>query len=192
MTSVPAEAKQQLAPTGKLRPAITLGNTVLAQGTPEAPTGITPELSRELGKRLGVPVELVTFPGAAKALEGLLTGKCDIAFLANEPVRAADGDFTAPYVIIEGVYMVPKNSPLKKVEDVDRDGVRIGVNLGSAYDLNLTRTLKHAPLVRGPSGVALFETEKLDAAAGVKQPLAIYAKEHPEVHLLDGRFMEIK
>src|SRR5207253_6447676 len=97
--------------------------------------------ARELGRRLGLPLELVPFDAAGKVFEALKAGAWDIAFLAIEPVRAAEIAFTAPYVIIEGVYMVPTNSPLKTVAEVDRDGIRIAVNKGSAYDLFLTRTL---------------------------------------------------
>jgi polar amino acid transport system substrate-binding protein len=113
-------------------------------------------------------------------------------FLAIEPVRAAEIAFTAPYVIIEGVYMVPKNSALKTVADVDREGVRIAVNKASAYDLFLSRSLKKATLVRGESGVDLFVKDKLEVAAGVKQPLVAYAKTNPNVRVMDGRFMEIQ
>ena len=153
---------------------------------------MTPELARELGKRLGVAVELKPFDAAGKVFEALKAGEVDIIFLAIEPVRAAEIAFTAPYVIIEGVYMVPKDSPLKTVADVDRAGVRIGVNKASAYDLFLTRSLKAATLVRGDDGVTLFKEQKLEAAAGVKQPIVLYAKTDPEVRVLDGRFMEIR
>ena len=77
------------------------------------------------------------FDAAGKAFEALKTGSLDIGFLAIEPVRAAEVDFTAPYVLIEGTYMVPKDSALQTIDDVDRAGVRIGVNKGSAYDLYL-------------------------------------------------------
>ncbi len=183
---------KDLAPSGTLRVGINLGNIVLAKGTPNAPRGITPDLARELGKRLGTPIELVPFDAAGKTFEALKAGKLDIIFIAIEPVRAAEIEFTAPYVLIEGVYMVPKDSPLKTVADVDRNGVRIGVNNASAYDLFLTRTLKHATLMRAQNGVDLFAREKLEATAGVKQPLAAYAKIHPEVRIIDGRFMEIR
>jgi polar amino acid transport system substrate-binding protein len=189
---VPSDIVKSLAPTGKLRVAINLGNMVLAQGTPDAPRGVTPELARELARRLGVPHELICFDAAGKAFEAVKAGQVDIVFLAIEPVRAAEIAFTAPYVIIEGVYMVPKNSALKTVADVDRAGVRIGVNKNSAYDLYLTRTLKNAKLVRGESGVALFVNDKLEAAGGVKQPLVAYAKTNPDVRIMDGRFMEIQ
>jgi polar amino acid transport system substrate-binding protein len=186
------EVVKDLAPGGKLRVGINFGNMVLAQGTPDAPRGITPDLSRELGKRLGVPVEFIPYDAAGKTFEALKAGKLDIIFLAIEPVRAAEIEFTAPYVLIEGVYLVPKDSPLKTVADVDRDGVRIGVNKDSAYDLFLTRTLKHAKLLRAEDGVALFVKDKLDAAAGVKQPLVLFAKTNPNVRVMDGRFMEIR
>src|SRR4029077_16454213 len=98
VSTVPPEAVKSLAPTGKLRVAINLGNIVLAQGTPEKPTGVTPELAQELAKHLGVPFELTTFDGAGKAFEAAKAGKVDIVFLAIEPVRAAEIAFTAPYV----------------------------------------------------------------------------------------------
>jgi polar amino acid transport system substrate-binding protein len=194
VSSVPSDVVNNLAPTGKLRVAINLGNMVLAQTDPASgePKGITADLARELGRRLGVPVELVRFDAAGKAFDALKTGALDIVFLAIEPVRAAEVAFSPPYVIIEGVYMVPKDSSLKTIADVDRDGVRVGVNKGSAYDLYLTRTLKHATLVRGEDGTDLFMKEKLEAAAGVKQPLAAFVQRNPSVRLMEGRFMEIQ
>jgi len=193
MTAVSPDIVKELAPTGKLRVAINFGNIVLAQiDETVGPKGVTVDLARELARRLGVPVELSPFDAAGKAFEALKAGKVDIVFLAIEPVRAAEVAFTAPYVIIEGVYMVPKESGLKSVADVDRAGVRIGVNKASAYDLYLTRTLKHATLVRGESGVDLFIKDKLEAAGGVKQAIVAYAKTNPAVRVIDGRFMEIR
>jgi len=193
VSAIPPDVVKDLAPTGRLRAAINLGNIVLAQkSTSGEPTGITIDLARELGRRLGVPVELVAFDAAGKVFDALKTGPLDIVFLAIEPVRAAEIDFTAPYVIIEGVYMVPRDSALKAVVDVDRAGVRVAVNKGSAYDLFLTRTLKHATLVRGESGIELFIKDRLEVAAGVKQPLVAFAKTNPNVRVMDGRFMEIQ
>ena len=195
----PPDALKDLAPTGKLRAAINLGNGVLAQKDPASsePKGLTPDLARELAKRLGVPLEMVVFESAGKVFDGAKTGAWDVAFIAIEPVRAAEIEFTAPYVIIEGTYMVPMNSPLKTVTDVDRPGVRIAVGRGAAYDLYLTRTLKDATLVRaeGGGGSALIEafvTQKLEAAAGVRQALEAYAKTHPEVMVMQDKFMEIR
>ena len=194
MSTVPADLVKDLAPTGKLRAAINLGNMVLAQKDPATGDmrGVTVDLARELARRVGLPLELVPFDAAGKVFEALKAGAWDVAFLAIEPVRAAEIAFTAPYVIIEGVYLVPKDSPLRAVADVDRDGVRIAVNKGSAYDLYLTRTIKHAQLVRGENGIELFVRDRLEAAAGVKQPLVEYAKTDPSVRIMDGRFMEIR
>lgn len=191
MSEISSEVIQDLAPAGKLRVGINLGNPVLAQGTPNAPSGVTVDLARELGKRLGVAVEMTTVDAARKSFEALKAGTVDVIFLAIEPARAADAEFTSPYVLIEGVYLVPQDSPIKTNADVDAAGIKIGVKKGSAYDLFLTRTLKHAEIVRGDEGVDIFVKEKLSAGAGVKQPVAAYAKAHPEVRLLDGRFMEI-
>ena len=192
MSTVSADVLKDLAPTGTLRASINLGNIVLAQGTPDNPTGVTPELARELGRRLGVPVALSAFDAAGKAFEAMKAGQVDIVFLAIEPVRAAEIEFTAPYVIIEGVYMVRKDSPLKSPADVDQPGIRVGVNKASAYDLFLTRSLKNAKLERSEDGAKLFIAQKLDAAGGVKQSLQQFAKGRDDVRLIEERFMEIQ
>ena len=176
---------KDLAPTGKLRAAINFGNGVLAQKGPNGePRGVTPELATALAKRLGVPVEFVIYPAAGQVAAGAKQNAWDIGFIAIEPARAAEIDFTAPYVLIEGTYLVRKDSPLKDVADVDKPGIKIGVGLGSVYDLYLTRTLKNATLVRNPKGGAVggiepFVNDRLDAAAGVREPLDAYAKDHP-------------
>ena len=74
MSVVPTDALKELAPTGKIRAAINLGNPVLAQGTMQAPSGVTVDLARELAKRAGVPLELVPFDAAGKVFEVLKAG----------------------------------------------------------------------------------------------------------------------
>src|SRR5580692_1414716 len=180
-----------LAPGGTLRAAINLGNPVLAQGTAAAPAGVTVDIAREIGARLGLPVELACFDAARDSFAAVTTGRADICFLAIEPARAAEVTFTAPYVLIEGVYAVSEQSPLIAVADVDRPGVRIGVKLGSAYDLFLTRTLQHATVVRGTEGTTEFLTGNLEAAAGVREPMTEFVGSHPGFRLVEGRFMEI-
>jgi polar amino acid transport system substrate-binding protein len=192
MSDVSTDVLKELAPTGKLRASINLGNIVLAQGSPDDPGGVTPALARELAKRLGVPCALTCFDGAGKAFEACKRGLIDIVFLAIEPVRAAEIEFTAPYVIIEGCYAVPKDSKLNSPADVDRPGIRIGVNKNSAYDLFLTRSLKHATLMRSEDGAEDFVKNKYEAAGGVKQALQKFIAQHPDVRLIDERFMEIR
>src|SRR5215472_13776955 len=175
MSTIPPDVVKDLAPTGKLRAAINLGNSVLAQKDVSGEIkGVTADLSHELARRAGVPLEFVPFEAAGKVFEALKSGAWDIAFLAIEPVRAAEIDFTPPYVLIEGTYMVTTDSPLKVIADVDKPGNRIAVGRGSAYDLYLTRTIKNATLVRAQTGggramIDLFLNDKLEAAAGVKQ-----------------------
>lgn len=199
MSKPDAAVLAQLAPGGKLHAAINFGNSVLAQKDPATgePKGITPDLARELGRRLGVPVEFATYDAAGKVFDAVKTGAWDIAFVAIEPVRAAEIEFSAPYVIIEGTYMVPKDSSLKTIADVDKPGVRIAVGPKSAYDLYLTRTIKNATIVRASAGggrpmIDLFVNDKLEVAAGVRQPLVAYAKDHPDMRVMDGHFMEIQ
>ena len=192
----PADIVRDIAPSGRLRAAINFGNPVLAQKDPAsgAPQGVSVALAHELGRQLGVPVDLIPFTQAGQVVEASVAGAWDIAFLAIDPVRAAGIDFTAPYVSIEGVYLVDGASPLGHIEDIDRDGVRVAVITGSAYDLFLTRTLMQARIHRAgtsPGALDLLLQHQADVLAGVKQPLVEYANAHPEMRLIPGRFMQI-
>jgi polar amino acid transport system substrate-binding protein len=189
---LPIDTPGDLAPTGTLRASINLGNPVLAQGTPTAPRGVTVDIANQLGARLGVPVQLLCFDAARESFEAMEDGRADVCFLAIDPARAGIIAFTAPYAVIEGVFGVPEDSPIKTIADVDRDGVRVGVKKGSAYDLYLSRTLKHAQVVRGREGVAVFLEQQLEVAAGIRQPMADFAVANGAVRLLEPRFMEIQ
>ncbi|MET9422808.1 transporter substrate-binding domain-containing protein [Streptomyces sp. NPDC006540] len=191
MKTATAAVVQDLAPSGVLRASINLGNPVLAQGTPAEPTGVTVDIAREIGARLGVPVELLCFDAARKSYQAMAEGHADLCFLAVDPAREAEVAFTAPYVLIEGVFAVPGDSELTTAADVDRPGVRIGVKEGSAYDLFLSRTLRHASVVRGKDGIDEFRAQGLEAAAGIRQPMAEFVAAEPGFRLVDGRFMEI-
>ncbi len=190
-------AAADLAPTGTLRAAINFGNPILAtrDAASGEPRGVSVDLAREAAKRLGLPIELVTFTSAGQVVEAVKARSVDLAFVAIDPVRAADTEYTAPYVIIEGAYLVRQNSPLRSNAEVDRAGHRIAVGRGSAYDLYLRRELKAATLVQAPTSPAvtdLFLAQNLEVAAGVKQQLQADAQRLPGLRLLDGRFMVIE
>jgi len=189
---VPARIAEDLAPTGRLRACVNLGNPVLAHGTRAAPGGVTVDIALELGSRLGLPVALVCFDAARTSLEAMTEGQADVCFLAIEPAREAEVAFTAPYVLIEGVFVVPGDSAFATPADVDRGGVRIGVKKGSAYDLFLSRTLRHASVVRGGDGIDVFRDKGLEAAAGIRQPMTEFVGSHTGFRLVEGRFMEIR
>jgi polar amino acid transport system substrate-binding protein len=191
-----AAAVSQLTPTGKLRAAINYGNAVLARrdaATGEV-SGVSVDLARELGKRLGVEVQLVPFDAANKSVEAIKNQQVDIGFFAIDPLRGADTDYTAAYVMIEGTYVVRNDSPIKANADVDKPGVRIAVAAKSAYDLFLSRNIKQATLERTVTSggvIDMFMDKKLDVAAGVKQQLEKDMNRIPGLRMLDGRFMEI-
>ncbi len=192
----PAAVLAALVPTGSLRAGINLGNPVLARRDPTTgeAQGVSVDLSGELARRLGVPLELVTVATAAKSVEALKSGACDVAYVAIDPARAVDLGYTAPYLLIEGAYLVPQSSPIQDNADVDRQGVRVVVGAASAYDLYLSRELRHAQIVRVPRSdevVAAMLSQRLEVAAGVKQQLQADAKRVAGVRLLDGRFMVI-
>ncbi|MFC7845133.1 transporter substrate-binding domain-containing protein [Streptomyces sp. NPDC001046] len=192
MMPTDAELVHDLAPTGVLRASINLGNPVLAQGDPDKPFGVTVELAREVAARLALPVQFLCFDAARKSYAAMAEGYADLCFLAVDPDREKEVAFSAPYVHIEGVYAAPVTSAFVSAEDVDRDGVRVGVKKGSAYDLHLTRTLRHATVVRGSEGVEVFHAEDLDVAAGIRQPLTEHVAQRTDLRLLEPAFMTIR
>ncbi|HQY45969.1 MAG TPA: 2-methylaconitate cis-trans isomerase PrpF [Usitatibacteraceae bacterium] len=186
----------EIAPAGVLRVGVNFGNPVIAQRAADGtPQGVGPALARELARRLGLPVEFVAFDTAGKMADAAKAGAWDVAFLAADPARATDIDFTAPYVLIEGTYLVRADSPYRGVADLDQAGRRIAVGLKTAYDLFLTREIRHAALERvdgSPAAIERFVTQGLDAAAGVRQPLAAYAAAHHGLRVLEESFMVIR
>jgi polar amino acid transport system substrate-binding protein len=195
--AISADVAARFIPTGVLRASINLGNPILASTDPAtgAPCGVSVDLASAFAQRLGVPLELVVFKTAAESVEAVTNERADIGFFAVDPVRGAGIGFTAPYVLIEGCYLVRAESSLHGNDEVDRAGVRVVVGAGSAYDLYLTRELKAATIVRAPTSPAvvdLFVEQRLDVAAGVRQQLEADARRLPGHRLLPGRFMVIQ
>lgn len=186
-----------LTPTGTLRASINLGNPILANKDPETgvPFGVSIDLAREFARWLGVALELVVFDTAGKSVQAVSDERADFGFFAIDPLRGETIAFTAPYVLIEGFYLVRDDASVKANEDVDQPHIRVAVGQGSAYDLFLSRELKAAQIVRAPSSPAVvqtFLTQGLDVAAGVKQQLEADARKTPGLRLLDERFMVIR
>ena len=187
----------ELAPTGPLRAAINMGNSLLVSGrTPFGdPEGVAPDMARELATRLGVPVAYVPYARPGELADAADTGIWDIGLIGAEPQRAEKIAFTPPYVKIEATYLVPAGSALQTVSEVDRAGVRIAVTARSAYDLWLERNIKQAQLVRAEGGDATFKRfvdEQLDALAGLRPRLLEDAAKLPGSRILDGQFTAVQ
>lgn len=194
--SISTEIINTFAPTGKLRASINLGNPILANmGKDGKPFGVSIDLAHEFARQLGVVVELVVFDTAGKSVEAVTNQNSDFGFFAIDPVRGADIAFTAPYLLIEGAYLVKDASPIRDNTEVDRPGNRIVVGKGSAYDLYLTREIKQAQLVRAPTSPTVVDTfikQGAEVAAGVKQQLESDTHRIPGLRLLPGCFMVIQ
>ena len=184
-------------PTGKLRASINLGNPILANRHPESgePFGVSIDLARAFAEKLKVELELVVFDAAGKSVQAINEEQADFGFFAVDPLRGEKIAFTAPYVLIEGFYLVRDDSPVKTNDDVDQPHNRVAVGKGSAYDLFLTRELKSAQIVSAPTSPTVVQTfldQNLEVAAGVKQQLEADAKKTSGLRLLDQRFMVIQ
>jgi len=196
-TGITPAIRSELAPSGKLRVGLNHGNFLLVTPGSSAtdPRGVAPDVARELGRRVGVPVEFIRFDSAGKLGDGVKTGAWDVAFLGAEPQRAAEIAFTAAYLEIPSTYLVPAGSPIRSVADVDREGVRIAVAEQSAYGLYLSRTIKRARLVLTQGVDASFDVfvaQKLEALAGLKPRLLTDVQKLPGSRLLDGQFTAVQ
>jgi polar amino acid transport system substrate-binding protein len=194
---ISAAARAELAPGGKLRVGLNMQNFLLVNRDPKsgAPVGIVPDLARELGRLAGLELEFVPFDRAGKLAEAVRQGAWDVAFLAAEPARAKEIAFSPAYLEIEATYLVPAGSPIRSIAEVDSTGVRIAAAEKSAYDLYLTRTLKHATLVRAPgidASYDLFVGDGLEALAGLKARLVADAERLPGSRILEGRFTAVQ
>ena len=187
----------QLAPTGTLRAGINMANKLLVTGETASgdPDGVGPEFAAMIAERLGVDINYVPFPTPGDLADAAEGGVWDTGLIGAEPSRAEKIAFTAAYVEIEATYMVPAGSPIQSIEEVDQPGIRIAVSGRSAYDLFLTRNLKHAELVRAkglPGATKLFVEEKLDALAGLRPPMTEDLPNLPSARILDGRFTAVQ
>lgn len=189
--------RSALAPAGVLRASINLGNPILAQwdAANNRATGVSVDLASELATRLDVALQPIVFDAAGQSVAAVTANEADVGFFAIDPVRGEGLLFSAPYILIEGSYLVREESPLKSNDEVDTGGLRVMVGKGSAYDLFLTRELKRSEIVRAntsPTVVDEFIAQKVDVAAGVRQQLEADAQRLPGLRLLPGRFMVIQ
>ena len=186
-----------LAPTGRLRASINLGNPILAGADPATgrARGVSVDLAHALAERLGVPLETIEFPAATKSVDAVTGGIADVGFFAIDPLRAAEIAFTDAYILIEGAYLVREDSPCRANGDVDRAGTTVVVGTGSAYDLFLTRELKAASFLRVPGAAEVVQAllaGEADLAGGIRQTLVEVAAQTPGLRVLPGRFMVIR
>jgi polar amino acid transport system substrate-binding protein len=191
------KARAELAPTGVLRAGINLSNFLLVTGRSEKsePVGVAPDMAREIAASLGVPVTYVSFKSPGELADQVNNNVWDIGLIGAEPQRAASISFTAAYVEIEATYMVPKNSPIKSIADVDKPGVRIAVSARSAYGLWLENNIKHATLLPVSGLDAAFNKfvdEKLDVLAGLRPGLLKDIEKAPDMKILDGKFSAVQ
>jgi polar amino acid transport system substrate-binding protein len=191
--SVPADARTQLAPTGKLRVGLLSSNPMyVTQVTPPGDLrGAAVDMGRELAKQLGVEFAPVRYPGINQMLAGAKAQEWDVAFLAIDPERGDEVEYTAPYMEVDFTYLVSPRSPIRNIAEADASGRRIAAARGSVGDLVLSRTLKQAILIRTDGISAAFEmlsADKVDALVSNRLSLMELSKKLPGSRVLDGRF----
>ena len=191
------QIRSELAPQGVLRAGINMSNFLLVSGKSGSgdPDGVSPSLARAIAERIGVPIRYVPFPRPGELADAVGTDTWDIGLIGAEPQRAEKIAFTAAYAEIEATYLVPANSPIQGIADVDRPGVRIAVTARSAYGLWLERNIRNAQRIESTSLDSAYEqfvADKLDALAGLRPRLLDDVKKLPGSRILDGQFMSVQ
>jgi polar amino acid transport system substrate-binding protein len=194
---MPDQVVAELAPTGVLRAAINMGNFLLVTGkTPSGdPVGVAPDMAREIAQRLGVPVAYVPYARPGELADAAGTGAWDIGLIGAEPQRAEKIAFSPAYVEIEATYLVPPGSPIQTIAEVDQPGRRVAVTARSAYGLWLENNYKRGKLLQfdnAEAALKAFDSEKLDAYAGLRPGLIEVQRARPGSHILDGKFTAVQ
>ena len=191
-------AIKQLAPTGKLRVGIGVGPVASAfwstrdPGT-GAPRGVTVDLGTELAKRLGVPVELISYANSGELTEAAAAGGWDVAFMPVDAEREKIVDFGPAYYIFESTYLVPAGSTIRSLSDVDRTGVRVVGIANTSTARSAGRSLKNTAVipVRTVEEIEeMLQSGKADAVALGRESLSALAAKFPGSRILAGSFQK--
>lgn len=181
-----------LAPSGSLRVGIYPGSpTSMVTDAAGKPHGLAYDLGGELGKRLGVPIDYVRFQRVADIVSAIHDGQVDCTVTNATSARANDVSFSQPVLAIELGFLVPPNSPIGKVEDIDKPGVRIGVTKGSTSERTLPTKFKSATIVPAESvkaAIGMFGRGEIDLYATNKPTLFEMSDQMPGAKILDGNW----
>lgn len=189
----------ELAPGGTLRAVFLAGNPVqaridLATGAIGGPAA---DIARALAEQEKVTLDLKGLPGTRAVIDAVTAEQVEIGFLAHDPERAQQVDFTQAYSLAHNTYLVLATAPLRSLSDIDRAGVSIGVGQGDAADLYLKRTLTQASLTPNPGGsldtaLAQLQSGAIHAYAANRERLTRFAATRPVVRLLDDNFLAVR
>ena len=186
-------ARAELIARGKLRVAFPMASALYVVKDPAAANlrGVSIEIGTELAKRLGVPFQPCAYATVRDLIRATDADEWDLATVVVEHDRQSVLDFSAPYLEADLTYLVAQDSRIRAVPDADVSGIRIGVAERSAFDLFLTRTLRHATLIRYPGVAAAFEGFRLkenDVVAAPRPVLTTALSTFPPARILDDRF----
>ncbi|MGC6391345.1 MAG: transporter substrate-binding domain-containing protein [Alphaproteobacteria bacterium] len=170
------DIRELLCPSGTLRVGINLSNFLLVSGgvVDGTPVGVAPDMAASIAQKLDVDITYHCYERPHLLANDAGNDVWDIGLIGAEKQRAESISFTSAYSEIESTYLVPANSPLKSIADVDQPGVKIAVAEKTAYGLWLDLHIKQAELVYASSLDAsrdLFLQNKLDALAGLRPKL---------------------
>jgi polar amino acid transport system substrate-binding protein len=189
------DAKEALAPTGKLRAGMNIGNNLFTRQNETGQLyGVSVDLMQELANRLGVPLQMVVYNQPGQVADDVGNDVWDVAILAIEKTRAKTILFSPAMTEIEAGYVVHQNSDFQLAEQVDSSGVKIAAPEKAGYELYLSHALKNASLVRTKSftsSLQLFNQDQVDAVAGLKPNLIESMHQLPMGKLLQGKFMTV-
>ena len=189
--------RNELAPAGKLRVAVAVGPAPSAlwavrDAATGKPRGVTVSLGRAMAQKLDVPVELVEYASSGEIIAATNRGAWDVTFVPVDDERKKTVDFGSPYHLLQSTYLVAPGSPIKNLDEVNRQGVRIAGVEGTATFRASTRFAPQATpvTVKGPDeAIALMRAGKADAIALSRESIVALVDALPGSRALDGGFL---
>ena len=186
------DVRHAIAPTGVLRVGVYSGSpTSFVRSKDGREAGLSLEMGRMLGQRLGVPVQVVQFDRIALILAAMKKGDIDFTFTNATEERRKDLDFSPAIVRLELGYLVPAVSRLPNADAVDTAGIRVGVTQGSSSEHVLSQRFHEAQLVTAaslPQAVDMLKRGAIDVYATNKGILYELADQVPSSRVLPGRW----
>ena len=144
-------------------------NVIVSPTTGEM-KGVGYEIGKELARRLGIPYEPVIYKTPKFLVDDIESDNWDVAFIARSSTREKIMKFSETYLSLEQGFLVPTDSSIKTMEEVDRPGIRVGVPAGGSVISRVAGVLSDEKLVEVgmPRAAALMRSGAVDVFSANK------------------------
>jgi len=154
--------------------------------------GIGADLVAAFAAQTGRTVDPILYVTTPAILAAVNEGTWEVSVQPQEQAQAAGARYAGTYMVVEQTYLVPEDSSFQRVADLDGPGVRIVVNRATPAEVQLTRLLGQAELVRSDApGIGAAEPlwdGEVHAYAFNREALLGLAEQRPGYRVMEDNF----